>query len=88
MMHAVRWPSLKVRTGRNSYRVNYIEVTCVVLLRIATPMRWVELELLFGKRWSALSEIFWEALEGMMGLNGYRLITEMNSSLVQERATL
>lgn len=77
----------KVRTGRNRYWCDSILATCVVLRRLASPARWVDLEVYFGKHRSQLSEIFWEALEGMIDKRR-RLVMDWREELMQERAEL
>ena len=88
MMNAVAWPSLKLRTNLNGYRVNNILAICIVLRRVATPICWVDIEKFFRKRAPALSECFWEEMEHMMDVNGYRLLTEVYSSFLMHRAPI
>jgi hypothetical protein len=49
--------SLLVRTSRNRYRCDATTATCIVLRRLAIPFCWEDVELEFGKRASALSEV-------------------------------
>jgi hypothetical protein len=62
MVDFMGW-SPRVRTSRNRYRCDATTATCIVLRRLATPFRWEDVELEFGMRASALSEVFWEAIE-------------------------
>jgi hypothetical protein len=62
MVDFMGW-SPRVRTSRNRYRCDATTATCIVLRRLATPFRWEDVELEFGIRVSALSEVFWEAIE-------------------------
>jgi len=56
----VSWPQDWKKTRRNRYSTNTILSTCIVLKRYSMPSRWVDLEDMFGKHASQLSEIFWE----------------------------
>ena len=85
MMAAVTWAVQKTCTSRNRYRTTQILATCIVLRRLACPARWVDLELMFGKRRPHLSEIYWEALETMW--RTYKqLMTTVDSAFVGKRA--
>ena len=85
MIAAVAWPVQKPCTSRNRYRTTPILATCIVLRRLACPPRWVDLELMFGKRRPHLSGIYWEALETMR--QAYKqLMTTVDSAFVEERA--
>ena len=65
MMAAVARPVGKTCTSRNRHRTTPILTTCIVLLRLAFPARWMNLKLMFGKRHPRLSEIYREAPETM-----------------------
>eukprot|EP00171_Calliarthron_tuberculosum_P005259 IDg5259t1 len=66
MCEAVAWPSSRTHTERNRYSVSPLLATCVLLRRLASPTRWRDVEVMFGKPAEHLSEIFWEALERFM----------------------
>jgi hypothetical protein len=53
----------KMRTSRRRYYIDQLEATSIMLRRLATPCRWVDLHEEFGKHSSALTEIFYHALE-------------------------
>jgi len=54
----------EVYPGR--HRVSGIERLCIMLRRLSSPARWVDLEGLFGRRSSALCAIFLETLEVLL----------------------
>jgi hypothetical protein len=64
------------------YRCDATTATCVVLRRLATNFRWEDVELEFGMRTSALSEVFWEALEIAKDLRA-SLITDFRRDLME-----
>lgn len=64
------WPEAKRRTTRNAYRTTPTIAACVLLRRLATPARWVDLEVLFGKFAAQLAEIFREALQLFLSAQG------------------
>lgn len=80
------WPLFKVRAERSGYRVEQVLLTCIVLRRLATSVKWIDLYLIFGKLGSALSDIFWEALEHMMQCHGNRPLMSVNEDLWKSRA--
>ena len=51
------------RTKRSRYFFDAITVCCIVLRRLSSSCTWYDLEPVFGMRYSALSEVFWEAVE-------------------------
>jgi len=50
-------------SSRRRYRAPAVESLCVVLRRLSSPARWWDLEPLFGRSSSSLSEIFYETME-------------------------
>lgn len=58
----------------------------VLLRRFASPCRWSDVELLFGKPASLLSEIFWETLERFLEIRGDLLTGYMNIEFLEEKA--
>jgi hypothetical protein len=52
-----------VRTKRRRYKVDVVEATCILLRRLATPCRWADLTIEFGRHSSKLSEVFCCALD-------------------------
>jgi hypothetical protein len=53
----------RMRTSQKRYLVDPVKATAIILRRLATASRWVDVESEFGKHRSALSEIFYHALE-------------------------
>jgi hypothetical protein len=53
----------RMTTFQKRYLVDPVEATAIMQRRLATASRWVDLEPEFGKHRSALSEIFYHALE-------------------------
>jgi hypothetical protein len=58
----------KVRTSQKRYLADPLESTAIKLRRLATPSRWIDVQIEFGKHRSALSEIFYHALELFYGV--------------------
>jgi hypothetical protein len=52
-----------MRISQKRYLVDPVEATAIMLRRLATASRWVDVESEFGHHRSALSEIFYHALE-------------------------
>lgn len=77
----------KSKSERNGYRCDPITASCIVFRRLAAPCRWKDIEFEFGMRTSALSEIFWEAVEGFVESKG-NLIRDLRENLLRERAAL
>jgi hypothetical protein len=48
---------------QNRFRCDWTTANFIVLCRLATPFRWEDVELEFGMKAYALSEVFWEAIE-------------------------
>lgn len=86
MVRAVSWPTSVTRTSRNGYGTSPILATCILLRRFATPCRWIDLELLFGKQTSHMSEIFWECLERFIDNRGHLLTGEISQSFLAEKS--
>ena len=59
----VGWTTHKLKTTRDRNRTNPILSICIMLRCLATPLRWKELEVEFGRHFSQLCEIFWERIE-------------------------
>eukprot|EP00171_Calliarthron_tuberculosum_P001768 IDg1768t1 len=78
------WPSSKTRTMRNRYACDAMLSTCVMLRRLASPCRWKELEILFGKHASQLSEIFWESIEHLIEEQGHLIKSSLKKEYIQE----
>lgn len=66
----VDWPSDKTGTTTNSYRIDPLMATCIVLRRMATPDRWCGQQVLFGNKAPHFGEIFRESLQKFMHTSG------------------
>jgi hypothetical protein len=53
----------RMRTSQKRFLLDPVEATAIMLRRLATASRWVDVEPEFGQHRSALSEIFYHALE-------------------------
>ena len=80
---AIDWNAGK--TSRSGYLCSAVTATCIVLRRMAYQCRWVDLELTLGMHSSALSEIFWEAIECLYEKRSH-LLTTFRSDLLQDSA--
>jgi nuclease HARBI1 len=80
------WPLNRTHTTRNRYATCPMLSTCVVLRRLQTPARWYDMERLFGKHASHLSEIFLEALEEFIDKRS-ECILSLSSAQVSMRAS-
>jgi hypothetical protein len=56
-------PNGKMRTSQKRYLVDPLESTAIMLRRLATSSRGIDLQIEFGKHRSALSEVFYHVLE-------------------------
>ena len=63
MVCVIAWPRSGRHTQRSRYCTIQILTADVILRRLCYPAGWSDLEVLFGKHGSQLSEIFWEGLE-------------------------
>lgn len=77
--------AVREASSRRRYRVSPEEALCVVLRRLSSPCRWRDLELLFGRSSSALSEIFFETVEDLIERWG-PCVTSWRGDLMQDRA--
>ena len=84
MIKAVTWPTTKRSTSRDRYAVSPNLATFLLLRRVSSPVRWVDLEFMFGKRVFQLSEICWEALEHIWEASQSLLTSISPSSLIQQ----
>ena len=72
----LNFPERGFVTQRCGYKAPPVEVTAILLRRISYPVRWHDLEIVFGRSRSALSEIFLEALE-----SAYATLRPLNEKL-------
>lgn len=82
---ALAWPEGQTKTDRNRYAVSPIIATCIMLRRLASPARWRDLEAMFGKHASQLSEIFWEGIEHFVAARGHLLSACLTTALLGPR---
>jgi hypothetical protein len=75
------------RTRRNRYRCESLVAICISLRRMASPCRWSDLEIVFEKHASALSEIYWEIAETLVESRG-KLINKFQREPLYYRAEL
>eukprot|EP00171_Calliarthron_tuberculosum_P004409 IDg4409t1 len=73
---------------KNRYSVSPLLAACVLLRRMATPCRWRDLELQFGKHASQLSEIFWEGIEAFLAARLYLLDSNLSAQYISSKAVL
>jgi DDE superfamily endonuclease len=71
-------------TLRSGYVCDGLEAVCVVLRRLATPCRLSDIEHVFGRHSSALSEIFWECLETFV-IRQMHLVTTFKAEFLRTR---
>jgi len=88
MVRAIAWPGQWTKTKRNRYACDPILVTCLILRRVSSPARWVDMEVLFGRHGSQMSEIFWEGLEHFLDVRQYLMTGEISATFVRERAPM
>jgi len=77
--------SLNVDMTRCRYNVTRIECLAIILRRLASPCRWTDLELFFGRSASALSKSFCRGVEELLAQWGH-LLTTWRAGLMTERA--
>jgi len=67
------------------HRVSSLERLCIVLRRLSSPARWVDVEAVFGRCSSALCSIFYETIEALAERCGDALCS-WRGDLMNERA--
>ena len=72
------------KTKRSRYKVDPFTATCIMLQRLA-PTRWSDVEVMFGMRASALSEVFWELIISFSSSNSH-LLSSFQTELMTARA--
>jgi hypothetical protein len=78
-------PNGRMRTARRRYCVDSVEATAILLRRLSSPSRWVDLQAEFGKHSACLKEIFYHTLELFYAKFG-SVIQTWPARLVQRRA--
>jgi len=69
------------------YRVDATECLAIVLRRLASPARWADLEVMFGRCRSSLREIFCRTVDRLMTKWGH-LLTRWRGEFMAERAAV
>lgn len=87
MVEAVGWPDDMNKTSRNEYKTCPLLTTLVMLRRLASPCRWSDIECIFGKHSSQLSEIFWEGVENLMDKRAHLLTGPVSTEFIQVHAS-
>jgi hypothetical protein len=75
----------RLRTARRRYRIDPMEANDILLQRLSTVSRWVDLQEEFGKHSACLSEIFYHTLE-LFHSKLSPLVTTWPLGILQERA--
>ena len=88
MITVVAWPESVIHTARNSYGITSILTTCIFLRKLATHFRWHDLELLFEKHFSRLSECFRDTLECFIKARGNLVQGPISASFISRRAPI
>jgi hypothetical protein len=76
----------RMRTTRRRYRIHTVVATAILLRRLSTASRWVDVEGEFGKQSACLAEVFYHTLE-LFNSNFGTLIRTWPVELIQARAT-
>jgi len=80
---------LEVQGGssRRRYKATPVEQLCVILRRLSSPARWLDLEILFGRGRSSLCELFYETIE-QLDVRCSGLLCSWRGDLIEERAAM
>jgi nuclease HARBI1 len=87
MVKAIAWPEYRIGSTRNRYSVTPLLDSCILLRRLASPCRWRDLDLLFGKHASQLSEIFWECIENFLSLREHLITGDLHIGFLAANAS-
>lgn len=87
IVEAVGWHDELLRTKRNEYGTCPLLTTLIILRRLASPCRWADVEGIFGKHCSQLSEIFWEGVENMIERRGHLLTGPISTDFMHQHAS-
>lgn len=74
------------RTSRNDYICDSVCATCILLHRLATVIRWYDVEPKFGFFSSQLSELFWDMVDLLIERVGHLL--DLRGAFLRSRAAL
>lgn len=73
-------------SSRSEYYCHPITAICFTLQRLATTVRWVDMERKFGMHASQMSEIYWENVTKLVESYGY--VLNMRGGFLRERAAI
>ena len=76
---------VECRTKKRQYVFDDITACCVVLRRLSSTSTCDDMKPVFGMRYSALSKVFWEAVERFVDAKGH-LVTTLKEGLLQSGA--
>ena len=72
---------------RNVYSSTWLLATSVLLKRLSTPQRWVDLEIMFRKHTPQLSEVFRECSDDFVYRLGYLITGPIGAAYTSARAS-
>lgn len=75
------------KTRRSGYVADVTTAVCVVLRKLSYPTRWRDIEVMFGMRASAMSEVFYQVLGALVGMHGH-LLENFRGDMKAERAEI
>lgn len=88
VVKAIAWPATKTRTTRNEYSTSPHLSTLILLRRLASPCRWMDVVLLFKKHPSHMSEIFWEGMQHFLRARKHLLYSDLHRAYISAKAEL
>lgn len=86
LVEVVGWPTDRTSTKRNGYSTCPTLSTLILLRRLASPCRWLDLVYVFFKHPSQLCEIFWESLVRFWRRHGHILTGDMSIQFIASNA--
>jgi hypothetical protein len=78
MVTAILWPEYRISSTLNRYSVTPLLASCILLRRLASPCLWRDLEFLYGKHASQLSEILWECIENFLPVREHLITGDLH----------
>jgi len=84
----IAWPEEKTHTSRSRYRTTPLLSTCILLRRMASPCRWKDVEVLFGKHSTQLCELFWETVEYFLEARQHLLTGDITPSYMETKVSV
>ena len=86
MIDCLGWLLSINTTKRNRYACDPVVVTCIIMRRISSPPRWSDMEIMFARHASQLSEIFWEGLEKFLSFRKALITEPVSQSFLSDHA--